>query len=191
MTRSLFAVLPLALAAAFIMASNAFACACCAEKGTWRVSIISSAKVVAAIRATRKVTGIAAVGDPGSRHEPEEARKVRMVSAAPHQIVLAAGKGKIVLRLSKTAVFREIDITFAAGRGGAGGAKLLKTYNVLGTAQLSGDFAKLFGAKAVRASVAVFGVGNNCPGGQDMKRWQIRFRHGSRTVGHASFPADN
>ncbi len=180
-----------AVMSTLILTNHAYACACCAEKGTWRVSIITTAKVVAAIKASRQSQGIAAVGDPGSRHEPEEARKIRLVSAAPNRIVLASRQGRVVLKLSKTAVFREVDITFAAGRGAVGGAKLLKTYNALGRAQLSGDIAKLFGTKTVQAAIAVFGVGNNCPGRRDMKRWQVRFRLGSRTLGHASFPAEN
>ena len=191
MYRGLSVALTSAVVGTLILAGHAYACACCAEKGTWRVSIITTAKVVAAIQASRQARGIAAVGDPGSRHEPEEARKIRLVSTTPNRIVLASRQGRVVLKLSKTAVFREVDITFAAGRGAAGGAKLLKTYNVLGKAQLSGDIAKLFGTTTARATVAVYGVGNNCPGRRDMKRWQVRFRLGSRTLGHAFFPAEN
>lgn len=169
--------------------TTAYACACCAEQGAWRVSIVTSDKVMAALRATNQRRGVAAVGGPGSRYEPEEARKIRLISATGGQIVLASAKGRIVLKPSKSAVLRVLDITFAAGRGGAGGAKLLKTYSALGQATISGDLAKLFGAKAARVSLIVLGVGNNCASSKDMKRWQIRLRKGSRTIGHATFPA--
>jgi hypothetical protein len=169
--------------------TTAYACACCAEQGTWRVSIVTSEKVMAAVLATNQRRGVAAMGGPGTRHEPEEARKVRLISAVGGQIVLASAKGRIVLKSSNYAVLRVLDITFAAGRGGAGGAKLLKTYSALGQATISGDLAKLFGAKSARVSLVVLGVGNNCASSKDMKRWQIRLRKGSRTIGHATFPA--
>lgn len=165
---------------------TAAACACCAEPGTWRVSIIESNKVVAAARQVRQTGGTAAIGDPGSRHEPEEARKVRLVSAGD-RVVIASAKGRITFTPSKTGVLREVDITFAAGRGSAGSAKLLKSYAVLGQARLTGDLAKLMGASQVRATLAVRGVGNNCPDPKDMKVLQLRLRKGSRTVGHVTF----
>ena len=181
-----FTALVIALAGPATLAN---ACACCAASGTWRVSIITAERVVAAIKATRRFDGLAAAGDPGSPFEPEEARRVHLESASATRIVIAGKKGRLVITPSKTAVFREMDITFAAGRAGAGSAKLLKTYGILGRAQLSGEFVDLFEAKQVRVTIAVLGVGNNCPTKHDMKRWQIRLRSGSRTVGHAIFPA--
>lgn len=165
----------------------AVACACCAEPGTWRVSIVIRDKLIAALKATKLKTGVLAAGDPGSRADAGETMKARLVAATPQRLVIATPKGRLVVRPSKTAVFREVDISFAAGKGSAGSAKLLKSYAVLGQATLSGGVAKMFKAKLARATIAVRGTGNNCPNAQDMKLWQVRLRLGSRTIGHATF----
>lgn len=174
-------------ASAFPFSAPARACACCAEPNTLTISPSKAATVFGRLKAVGATAGALVKGAPGTQREAEERLAATLLSTGGGRLVLRTPKGSLTFEPKGRAWLRSEDITFAAGRGGAGSATLLHTYTVNGFVQLKGDAAALLGVRRARAVLMVRGAGNACVEGGNMRVWYLLIRRGTKLLGAAVF----
>jgi len=172
--RNLLAGVGLAAAVLTGAGRDALACACCADL---HVRVITRIKVADAIAALGKSTGT------GTLTIAKRDRKARFAVSKDKRIMIRTADGAMVFSPAGPVWHRRTDISFIAGRGGAGSAQLLKEYVLRGPVRGTGVFKTLLGEKAVSARLVLYGVGNACAAPRDLRKWVIHLVRGRKVLG--------